>query len=55
MKARAGAGARFKELVRELNTRGDVREPRALAAVIGRKKYGAGRMAQMARAGRGGR
>ena len=31
---------------------GKVRNPKALAAVIGRRKYGAGRMAQMSAAGR---
>lgn len=44
-------GERFRSLVRQLRARG-VRDPRALAAWIGRRKYGARRFAQMAAAGR---
>jgi len=45
-------GERFRSLVSQLRTRG-VRDPQALAAFIGRRKYGARRFAQMARHGRG--
>lgn len=38
---RVGGGARFGALVKKLAARGDVKDPEALAAAIGRKKYGA--------------
>lgn len=44
-------GERFRKLVRQLHARG-VRNPQALAAWIGRRKYGSRRFAQMAAAGR---
>lgn len=46
-----GGGERFRGLVLELRARG-VRNPQALAAWIGRRKYGARRFARMAAAGR---
>jgi hypothetical protein len=46
-----GSGERFAALTKELEKRG-VKDPKALAAWIGRKKYGAKKMAQMAAAGR---
>ena len=51
-KPKLGTGARFKALKAKLAKRGDVRNPTALAAAIGRKKYGAAKMAKMAAAGR---
>jgi hypothetical protein len=50
-KARLGSGKRFAALKRKLSRKG-VRNPSALAASIGRKKYGKKRMAKMAAAGR---
>jgi len=50
-KARLGSGGRFKALTRKLSRKG-VKNPKALAAWIGRKKYGAKRMAKWAAAGR---
>jgi hypothetical protein len=50
-KARLGSGKRFKSLKGKLARKG-VRNPGALAASIGRKKYGKARMAKMAAAGR---
>lgn len=44
-------GERFRHLVRQLRARGAV-NPQALAAWIGRRKYGAARFARMAAAGR---
>lgn len=44
-------GSRFRNLARALRARG-VRNPEALAAWIGRRKYGAERFARMAAAGR---
>lgn len=48
---RLGSGGRFKALTSKLAKRG-VRDPKALAASIGRKKYGPAKMARMAAAGR---
>jgi hypothetical protein len=49
-KPKLGSGKRFKQLVGKLQ--GKVRNPAAVAASIGRKKYGAKRMAKWAAAGR---
>jgi hypothetical protein len=51
-KAKLGSGARFKALTASIAARGNVRNPKAVAAAIGRKKFGAKRMSQMAAAGR---
>lgn len=60
-KAPAGEGGRFKALVQKLSSLMDldvvkeaakVRDPKALAAAIGRKKYGKTRFQEMAAAGR---
>jgi hypothetical protein len=50
-KAKVGSGTRFKSLSKSLKRKG-VRNPNALAASIGRKKYGRKRMAKMSAAGR---
>lgn len=50
-KAALGTGKRFKTLTRSLAKKG-ARNPKALAAAIGRRKYGAATMAAMAAAGR---
>ena len=47
---RLGSGARFKALVGKLA--GKVKNPAALAAFIGRKKYGAKKFAKLSAAGR---
>ena len=47
-----GTGSRFSALVRKLEARGGVSNPRALAAAIGRRKYGSRRFQQLAAAGR---
>ena len=47
-KPKVGSGERFKELTHTLSERKGVENPKALAAYIGRKKYGAKRMAKMA-------
>jgi hypothetical protein len=49
--SRPGEGRRFAALTKALAARG-ARNPRALAAWIGRQKYGRRRFAQMAAAGR---
>lgn len=48
---RPGGGGRFQKLKGELSERG-ARDPGALAAFIGRKKYGGKRFAAMGRKGR---
>lgn len=46
------SGSRFAALVHKLEVRGDVADPRALAASIGRRKYGSRGFAKLAAAGR---
>lgn len=46
-----GEGSRFKALTKSIAARGNVRNPAAVAAAIGRKKYGSKRFAQMSRHG----
>ena len=49
-KPHLGSGKRFKALKKKL--KGKVKNPAAVAAAIGRKKYGAKKMAKMSAAGR---
>jgi hypothetical protein len=50
---RPGGGGRFARLVDRLRARGySEKRARAVAATVGRKKYGARQMAQWAAAGR---
>lgn len=51
-KPRLGSGARFRALELDLSHRRGVKNPRALAAYIGRRKYGRKRMATLAAKGR---
>lgn len=51
-KPKLGSGARFKALTKSIAKRGGVDDPAAVAAAIGRRKYGAKKMATMAAAGR---
>ena len=46
-----GSGARFKAVAAEAKA-GGAKNPEAVAAAIGRKKYGKKKMAKMAAAGR---
>lgn len=46
-----GSGGRFAAMEQKLSGRPGVTNPKALAAAIGRKKYGAKKMASMAAAG----
>ena len=48
---RLGGGGRFKRLTKELEKEGAT-DPGALAAWIGRKKYGSKKFAKLAAAGR---
>lgn len=50
--AKLGSGARFSALTQQLAGRPGVRDPKALAAAIGAKKYTRKRMQKMAAAGR---
>lgn len=45
-----GGGGRFQKLTKSLSAKG-AKNPKALAAYIGRKKYGAKKMASMAKKG----
>jgi hypothetical protein len=51
-KAPAGKGTRFKAMVKKLKKKKGVRDPGALAAAIGRSKFGKGKMQHMAAKGR---
>jgi len=50
-KAKLGTGTRFKKLTAKLKQQG-VKNPKALAAAIGRKKYGKKKFQQLAAKGR---
>lgn len=50
-KPKLGTGKRFENLTKELSARG-AKNPKALAAYIGREKYGNKRMSQMSIKGR---
>lgn len=47
-----GTGERFRQLVAELSKRPGIKDPEALAAAIGRRKYGTKTMAALAASGR---
>lgn len=51
-KAKLGSGARFAALKSKLGHQKGIRNPAALAAAIGRKKYGAKKMGQLSAGGR---
>lgn len=51
-KAPLGTGARFASLKKKLSGQKGVTDPAALAASIGRKKYGAKKMAALAAKGK---
>lgn len=48
----AGKGTRFKAMVSKLKKKKGVKDPGALAAAIGRSKFGKGKMQRMAAKGR---
>ncbi len=48
-----GSGQRFAQLKAKIAAKGNVRDPGAVAASIGRKKYGAKKMAKLSAKGRG--
>ncbi len=50
-KAKLGSGARFRKVAASARKSG-ARNPKAVAAAVGMKKYGKARMAKMAAAGR---
>jgi len=52
-KPKLGTGERFRQLVAELRRKG-AKDPEALAAAIGRKKYGKKRFQELSRKGRNG-
>ena len=51
-KPKLGTGARFRKLRGKLSRRKGVRNPGALAAFIGRRKYGAKRFGKLSGRGR---
>ena len=51
-KPKLGSGKRFAQLKAKLGARKGITNPGALAATIGRRKYGAKKMARMSAAGR---
>jgi len=51
-KPKLGSGARFKALTKSISKRGGVSNPAAVAAAIGRKKYGKQKFQKMAATGR---
>ena len=51
-KAKLGSGKRFAALKSDLAKRKGVKNPAALAAAIGRKKYGAKKFGQLSAGGR---
>lgn len=51
-RAPAGKGTRFKAMVSKLKRKKSVQDPEALAAAIGRSKFGKGKMQGMAARGR---
>jgi hypothetical protein len=51
-KAKLGAGGRFAAVEASVAKEPGVRDPGAVAAAIGRKKYGAAKMASMAAKGK---
>lgn len=48
-----GTGQRFSALTQQLAAKPGVRDPKALAAAIGRKKFGAKKMGSLSAKGRG--
>lgn len=51
-KPKLGSGKRFASLEKSIAAHGNAANAAAIAASIGRKKYGAAKMAKMAAAGR---
>ena len=49
---RLGSGERFARLERQIATKGGVRNPAAVAAAVGRKKFGKKRFQELSSAGR---
>ena len=47
-----GGGGRFAKLEKSIGAKGGVKNPAAVAAAVGRKKYGKKKFQQMAAAGR---
>jgi hypothetical protein len=51
-KPKLGSGERFKKLKAALSKKSGIKDPAALAAAIGRKKFGNAKMAQLSAKGR---
>jgi hypothetical protein len=50
--AKLGSGARFHKLAQMLADQRNVKDPKALASAIGRKKFGNAKMASLAQKGK---
>ena len=50
-KAKAGSGGRFKALTKKLGKKKGIKDPKALAASLGRAKFGKKKFQSMAKAG----
>lgn len=50
--SKLGSGERFKKLKDKLSKQKDVKDPQALAAYIGREKYGNAKMNKLSKAGK---
>ena len=53
-KAALGSGKRFAELTQSIKAKGNVEDPAAVAASIGRKKYGKKKFQKLASNGKAG-
>ena len=53
-KSKLGSGKRFANLTKSIAKKSDVENPAAVAASIGKKKYGASKMAKLSAAGKRG-
>ena len=51
-KARLGSGKRFKQLANKIARKGNVENPAAIAAKVGREKYGKEKFQKMATQGK---
>lgn len=51
-KPASGSGKRFANLTKSIAKDSDIENPKAVAASIGRKKYGAAKMAKLVAAGK---
>lgn len=51
-KSKLGSGSRFKALTQKIASKGHISDPAAVAAIMGRKKYGAKKMGKLSAMGK---